>query len=341
MANVLVLGATGQIGIALTTASLADGHNVTSVARSSIDKKPAHMRNMFSEVPLTHRCLDIFEPANQKTLLDLFSQHEIVFHAAEPYTFKRADVSQAIKNNSRLISTAVKAGFTTSSNNGKRFVRIGSSPVETDPDGNPLSKNPYPGIPYFDAKWAMSCNALNAHCSDGASILSAAYPAVFGFGSDHGRLEALARFITGEYPFIPSITTNAAPAMHLARGALLVAKKGKPGKTYQLAGMDIDTAEIIKYAKRCAGVKGIRRLTPTISISPTLMHGAVMALRGLLRWDLPPELNVTSFALLASMGSRSYYAAVKEIGYKPPTMTDLFDAISAQVLWYQDAGIIK
>ncbi|MFH1830313.1 MAG: NAD-dependent epimerase/dehydratase family protein [Pseudomonadota bacterium] len=343
MANVLVLGATGQVGIALALESLSAGHSVTGIGQTSFHSKPDTMQNKFRAVNITYEHMDIFEPRNQADLRKLFAKHDIVFHAAEPYPYEQADVTKAIRGNTGVIRTAIDAGYTIDKGNRKVFVRVGSPPVETNHDGFSLSENPYPGIPYFDAKWAMSRNAWRAFSSEGAAIMTVVFPAVFGFGANHGKLEALARYINGEFPLILSILTNAAPAAHVARGALLAAEHGSPGKTYQLAGIDVDTSKIIRHAMKCAGVKGMRSLIPTIRIPLTFMRSAAYAMGAVSRLNgtMPPELDPSSFAILANMGSRSYYLAEESIGYRAPTMTALFEAIEQQVAWYRDTGMIK
>jgi nucleoside-diphosphate-sugar epimerase len=279
--KLVVAGGTGQ---ALSTVVLtlgALGYDITVIGRKPLGA--VQQAALFARRNVRYEVLDVFAPARQARVRELAATADIFVMGAEPYAIEDAgrldDVVRGVK---RVYRTLRAAGYTTTDNDArrrtrrwpKRVVRIGSSPAEIPYDPR-LSRREFLEDtvtlddlqqraagddnwqnPYFQAKVRCAVVAAQA-VSNGLDLVTAAPTAVISWVGDRGAEEPVVQFreslARGPVRFLPSALINAVPGDVVARGIMLAVLAGTTGEVYQLAGVDVQSAEPVRYLLRLIG----------------------------------------------------------------------------------------
>jgi hypothetical protein len=290
--RLLVAGGAGQ---ALSSVVVTLGHrdyDVTVIGRSSLST--LQQTTLLVRGNVRYVRMDVFAPHSQAQLRELAAGADIFVMGAEPHVVAdAAQLDAAIEGVERVYVTLRDAGYTTTANDvrrrarqwPKRVVRIGSPPAELPSRGlsrrsrfvedatsfEELKRRAIEDTnwqnPYFQGK--VRC-AVAAHRAvvDGLDLVTAAPTSVISWAGDWGEREpiVLLRNALGEDgpPFIPSTLTNVVPGDVVACGIMLVALAGTTGDSYQLAGVDMQTAECARVLLATIGEipPPPRRLSP-------------------------------------------------------------------------------
>ena len=228
---------------------------------------------LFSRPNARYVAMDVLAPRSQEQLQQLSARADIFVMGAEPHVVAdAAQLDAAIEGVERVYATLREAGYTIRANEArrlarqwpKRVVRIGSAPAEFPSrglsrrsgfveDATLVEKLQRRSIehtnwqnPYFEGKVRCAVAAHRA-AGSGLDLVTAAPTSVISWAGDWGEREPivlLRKAISEGWPrFIPSTLTNVVPGDVVACGIMLVALAGATGSAYQLAGMDMQTAE--------------------------------------------------------------------------------------------------
>ncbi len=250
--------------------------------------------------------MDVCAPHSQAQLRELATDADIFVMGAEPHIVAdAARLDAAIEGVERVYATLRDAGYTTTANDmrrqarlwPKRVVRIGSPPAELPSRGlsrrsgfvedattfEELKRRAIEDTnwqnPYFQGKVRCALAAYRA-VANGLDLVTAAPTSVISWAGDWGEQEpiVLLHKALGENrpPFIPSTLTNVVPGDVVACGIMLVALAGTTGHSYQLAGVDMQTAECARVLLATIGEvpPTPRRLSPEeLDHQVGLLHG--------------------------------------------------------------------
>jgi nucleoside-diphosphate-sugar epimerase len=301
--RLLIAGGAGQ---ALSTVVLTLGrrdYDVTVIGRRPLS--PLQHTTLLACDNVRYARMDVFAPGSQAQLGELAADADIFVMGAEPHVVAdAAELEAAIEGVECVYATLRDAGYTTAANDvrrrarqwPKRIVRIGSPPAELPSrgisrsgfveDATSLEELKCRAIedtnwqnPYFQGK--VRC-AIAAHeaVDDGLDLVTAAPTSVISWAGDWGEHEpiVLLRNALAEDrpPFIPSTLTNVVPGDVFACGIMLVAVAGATGESYQLAGVDIETAECAKVLLASIGEVP----PPPRTLSPEELDHQVRLLNG-------------------------------------------------------------
>lgn len=302
--RLLIAGGTGQ---ALSTAVLALGnlaYDVTVIGRSPLGA--LQQATLFDRPNVQYVAMDVFAPRNHDGLRALAARSDIFVMGAEPHVAANAgQLDTAIEGVEHVYQTFKDAGYTTTANGArrrdrqwpKRVVRLGSPPAEIPSrdvsrqsrfveDATSVEELERRAIEsanwqnlYFQGK--VRC-AVAAHQAvvDGLDLVTAAPTSVISWAGDWGEREPIVllhKALCEDRPrFIPSTLTNVVPGDVVAFGIMLVAVAGTTGDAYQLAGVDIQTAECAEVQLATIGEVP----PPRRSLSPEELDHQVRLLGG-------------------------------------------------------------
>jgi hypothetical protein len=244
--------------------------DVTVIGRSALTA--LRQATLFARPNVRYVAMDVLASQSQKRLHDLAARADIFVMGAEPQVVRdRAQLDAAIEGVERVYGTLRHAGYTPTAKQArrptqwpKRVVRIGSPPAEI-PSRHPSRHSRFIEDatsvgelvrrvrehtnwqnPYFQGK--VRC-AVAAHAAvlKGLDLVTAAPTSVISWAGDWGEREPIVLLHKAlgadRARFIPSTLTNVVPGDVVACGVMLVALAGTTGDWYQLAGVDIQTAE--------------------------------------------------------------------------------------------------
>jgi len=250
-------------------------YDVTVIGRSPLGA--LQQATLFDRRNAHYVAMDIFAPRNQDRLRELAARSDIFVMGAEPHVAANAgQLDAAIEGVEHVYQTLVDASYTATANDArrrtrqwpKRVIRLGSPPAEIPTRGvsrqsrfvedatsveelerRALENANWQNL-YFQGKVRCAVAAHNA-VVDGLDLVTAAPTSVISWAGDWGEREPIMRLhkaLVEDRPrFIPSTLTNVVPGDVVAFGIMLLAVAGTTGDSYQLAGVDMQTAE-------CAGV---------------------------------------------------------------------------------------
>lgn len=278
--RVVIVGGTGQ-ALSTTVVTLGElGYDLTVVGRSALS--PLQKATLFARDHVRYEAMDVFASACQTRLREIATAAEIFVMGAEPHAVEQARLDDAIGGVKRVYATLLAAGYVTRENAARRktgrwprrVVRIGSPPAEipraprwkrtrfledsVSPDEllRRSTDDDNWQNPYFQAKVRCATLARQA-VFDGLELVTASPTGVISWAGDWGADEPILRFCGANNDarrrFLPSTLTNVVPGDVVARGLLLVALAGATGEVYQLAGIDLQSAEPLRYLLEAIG----------------------------------------------------------------------------------------
>jgi nucleoside-diphosphate-sugar epimerase len=142
---------------------------------------------------------------------------------------------------------------------------------------------------------------------------------VYGPGDTSGVRTMLLDFLRGRLKVIPTRTAYSwAHVDDIARGHLLAMERGRPGRSYFLAGPVHTIVEAIDLAVRLTGLPKPARVPPALlRVASVVMRGVELAV------DVPPGVNAESLRVLAGvtyLGSSA--RAREELGWTARPLAD-------------------
>lgn len=277
----LVLGAAGFIGGQVARAAHEAGMEVHGLRR-----QPGAV-GAVGDVPIRWHQGDIMDEA---ALADAMHGCEIVFHAAGYYPYTTYSVREALRLGASqmrtVLGTALRSGvqrvvYTSS------FTTIGQPPPGESRPANEQDRY-LPGStgnPYYEAKWAMECEALHA-CDRGLPVVILCPTAVFGPGDvKPSTSQILLLLAQRRLPVAVDATNNFVDGRDVALAHVRAAERGEPGERYIIGGhtMNISTA-----LREAAHVMGLPAPRVTLS-SPATVR--LLRLAALMRLPIPATLR--------------------------------------------------
>ena len=278
--RIVIVGGTGQ---ALSTAVLTLGelgYDLTVIGRRAL--ATLQKKTLFARDRARYVAMDIFAPESQPALREIASAADIVVMGAEPHAIERARLDDAVCGVKRVYAALLDAGYATDDNAARRqsgvwprrVVRIGSPPaeipraprsrradfLEDSVTSDALLKRAadadnWQNV-YFQAKVRCAMVARQA-VSAGLDLVTASPTGVISWAGDWGDREPILQFCQSDLDlrprFLPSTLTNVVPGDVVARGIMLAALAGTTGGVYQLAGLDLQSAEPLRYLLTAMG----------------------------------------------------------------------------------------
>src|SRR5262245_13773011 len=252
---VCVTGGTGFLGYHLVTQLLDAGARVRVFA---LPPRPNHP--LLDESRVVLKTGDIRDP---DAVRDAVRDCEVIFHAAGPVLSWGPGLAAMIeihREGTRCVLEAADADATvvhTSS-----IVAVGASPEQAIPDEETSFDPDLLRVAYVRAKWEAEQVALRAG-EEGRRVV-VANPGYL-FGPDDPERSVMGRvclrFWTGRLMAHPSNGVNVVDVRDAARGHLLAASRGQPGRRYILGGVNLSYGELFRRLASTAAMRP-RALVP-------------------------------------------------------------------------------
>ncbi len=315
----LVLGATGFIGGQIARAAAGRGWRVTGLRRH-----PGAVGAIGDlAIAWAEGSLD-----DQPALTAAMRSHELVFHCAGAYPHAgpiAAVTAAAAAQMGRVITAAREAGV-------RRLVYTSSFTTIGQPDeaGRLADERDLyvPGTardPYYEAKWVMEVEALQA---EGLEVVVLCPVAVFGPGDVHLSVsQPLLMTAKGQMPFYLDAAFSVVDVRDAAEAHLAAAERGRSGERYILVGHNLTMRDGLAEIARVAGVR-----PPRIRLAGPLL-AAFLTVGGAI-----PGSNVGYLRTAALWRPVSNAKAAVELGLRSrPFAETVRDALA----WFRERGMLR
>jgi dihydroflavonol-4-reductase len=329
MSRVLVTGATGLIGSAVTRALLAEGRGVVALVQPGVDD------GALAGLDVDRQVADLRDPA---ALSRAVAGCDTVFHIAALYRFWAADPTDFYTINvggtRNVLAAARDAGV-------ERVVYTSTVGTLGLDHGKPAAETDYPDVghlfgAYKRSKYVAEHEVLRA-AAEGQRISLVQPTTPMGPGdrapTPTGRI--VLDFLNGKMPAFVDTELNVVHVDDVARGHLLVAAKGAPGRSYIVGGENLSLGDVLGLL---ADITGLPR--PRLRVPHGLAFAAARVsetVEGrLLR--RPPSVPLEAVRMSTTRMAFDDSRARSELGYTSrPAAAALTDAAR----WYLDNGYVK
>jgi dihydroflavonol-4-reductase len=277
--KVLVIGATGFIGGAITRAAVAQGWQVRAMRRD--DRRLGAIGDLAEEGRIAWHQANLIDPS---TIAEAMLGCNVVFHAAGYYPTSGRDPARQVRRAQSQMERVVLAF-----RQAKPDLLIYTSSLSTigppsEPDRLANENDVYQtgdvSAPYFDIKIAMEQIALDSRLP----IVVLCPTAVFGPGDVKpatGRL--LINVALGRVPFYPEGQVNVVDVRDVAAAHVAAVEQGQLGKRYIIGGENMSLHQMLTVMARQAGRRPPWLRLPTSLIVST---GALAGRLGILGGDM-------------------------------------------------------
>jgi dihydroflavonol-4-reductase len=356
MVRCLVLGAAGFIGGQIARAAVDRGWQVRGLRR-----RPGAV-GAIGDLDVTWIEGDL---ASCASLVTAMLDCEIVFHCAGayPHDARQIDASTAaaVEQMRHVLAAAREAGV-------RRLVYTSSFTTIGRPDteiarSNDFSRSPSPGTtevvttdlrladerdfyvpgtvndPYYEAKWAMEVEALQAARRDnsetrslgetgGLEVVVLCPVAVFGPGDVHLSVsQPLLMTAQGRLPFYLDATFSVVDVRDAAEAHVAAAERGRSGARYILCGHNLTMRAGLAEIAAVAGVR-----PPFVKLGGPLLQAVIAA------GSLIPGSNAAYLRTIPLWRPVSNAQAVAELGLRVrPFAETVRDALA----WFRERGYLK
>ncbi|MCO6451704.1 MAG: NAD-dependent epimerase/dehydratase family protein [Caldilineales bacterium] len=314
-----VTGANGFLGAALTRQLLANGHEVRVLLRTGSDDR------MLADLGVTRIPGDILDVASYRSALN---GCDMLFHLAASYTHDPAQIAEMERVNiegvRRVMQTAVDAGV-------DRIVHTSTIGVIGQPDDGTLANEETPfNLPdptaYVRSK--LQGERVATDLADAGAPIVIVNPVAM-LGAGDWRPTASGRRVLdslkNRLQRYPPGGINWCPVEDVARGMMLAAEKGAPGRRY-----------ILGHGQGNLDSRGFASLVEEASGQPLPKPRRPSFRHRLRAWLTPPESSSTSGSApdrLTCNPSR----AIVELGMP---QSSLLAAAQASIQWYRENGYL-
>ena len=327
----MLTGATGFVGGALLRELLARGWEVRILAR------PGSQRRNLRGIP------ESFEVVNgdlrdRESLRRAMDGCDHVFHVAARYSLWNPNPLEIYRDNvdgtRNVLEIAAKAGV-------QRVVYTSTVGVLRAPDnGQPADESAVAEVDdihghYKRTKWyAEECARQMADGGLPVIIVNPSTPV-----GPHdvkptptGRI--IVNFLRGLMPAYTDTGLNIVPVEDVARGHILAAERGKPGRRYILGGENMTLRRLLEVL---AGLT--RRKPPRIALPPGLLLPMAIVSEAVSRVTRrPPWVSWEAIQMARKHMFFDSSRARQELGYEP---TDATLALERAVHWFQENGYVN
>lgn len=328
--RVLVLGATGFIGGQIVRSLTEHGHTVRAFRR------PTSSLLALQGLPVEFVQGDLL---NRESLVSAMRDCEGVFHAAGYYPPDSLSPRRALRQAVTGMRSVLDAAHTASV---RRLIYTSSLSTVGPPSAGRQFANEHdiylPGSiadPYFEAKWAMECEAYRA-ITPGLEVVTICPTVVFGPGdikpTTGVALLALAR---GLLPTFVEGKTNTIDVRDLAAAHVTALEHGRSGERYIVGGHNIMVSSVLQLAARVLGVAPPRLQVPAqIALATGKLAEVVMRLL-----PNPPFLPIHETIEMIRHGQHyDCQKAQRELGITTRPLEETFQDARE---WFERHGYLK
>jgi dihydroflavonol-4-reductase len=329
---VLVTGANGFIGSALTRALLDDGYRVAVLVEPGSDTSDLDRLDVRQTVG------DVRSPESVQTAM---RGCRAVFHTAALYRFwapdRRLFYEVNVGGTRNVLTAARKTGV------GKVVYTstVGTIGLDAAATGRPADESCYPDVAhlfgsYKRSKYVAEHEVLRA-AAEGCpvSIVMPTFPLGPGdrVPTPTGRL--VLDYLNGRMPAYVDTVLNPVHVDDVARGHILALEKGRQGRSYILGGENLTLEQMLSELARLSGLPPVRvRVPRAVSLSAAWLSDTIEG--RLLRRNpsVPLEAARMSTTRMAFDDTR----ARQEMGY---TSRPAAAALADSARWFLENGYVK
>lgn len=325
----VVTGATGLLGGNLAVELLAAGHSVRATKRPS--SQVAHLAGHAIEWVVAGL-------SDAAALTEAFRGADVVFHCAAQVGVTRRVTPEMVETNvegTRHVVEAVRAARAGRLVHCSSVVTVGLSA-----DGTPSTEDAAYNFDargmadgYGKTKTEAERLVLDA-ARAGADFVVANPTYMFGpFDAKPSSGKLIVDVVRGRVPGVTAGRNNFVDVRDVARGMLLVAKRGRAGERYILGGENLTYAEVVRRIARTAGVR-----VPSWRVPRPLAAAAGWLGDALESLGAAPLVtsSTVAFAFCPDFVFSSEKARTS-LGY---TTGPVDDAIRDALGWFRQAGMI-
>jgi dihydroflavonol-4-reductase len=326
--RILVTGAGGFIGSAVTRALVADGHDVVALLEPGADTRA------LAGLAVEHVTADLRDAAAVRAAV---ARCREVFHVAALYRFWARDPRDFYHVNvggtRNVLAAAREAGV-------DRVIYTSTVGTLGLDHGRPATELDYPDVShlfgsYKRSKYVAEHEALRA-AAEGLPITLVLPTTPFGPG-DHaptptGRI--VLDFLNGRMPGYVDTVLNVVHVDDVARGHLLARERGAVGRSYIVGGENLSMRQLLAELAARAGLPAPRLKVPHgLALSAAWLSDTIEG--RLLRH--PPHVPLEAARMSTTRMAFDDSRARKELGYTP---RPAIEALEDSARWYLDNGYV-
>ena len=332
--RVVVTGAAGFIGSAVTRALLARGAHVVAVVEPGGDE-----RNLddLADGDVERRTVDL---RDARAIHDVCSGARFVFHLAAIYAFWAPDprlFAEVNVGGTLNVLDAVRAGGC------ERMVytsTVGVLGVDDRAGGQPSDETSYPDIAhlfgsYKRTKYVAEHEVLRA-AAQGVplSIVLPTFPLGPGDRRPTPTGKLILDFLNGKMPAFVDTAMNVVHVDDLASGHVAALQRGANGRSYILGGENRSMQSILQVLADCSGLRAPTRQVPkavalAAGVASQLVEGRLL--------HREPNVSIEAARMSTTHMVFDDARARAEIGY---TSRPAADAIEDSARWFVDHGYV-
>jgi dihydroflavonol-4-reductase len=331
--RVLVTGATGFIGSAVTHQLLGRGQEVVTLVEPNVDAANLEGLDVKQVVGDLRRAEDVRQ---------VMSGCRAVFHVAALYRFWARDPSAFyainVEGTRNVLGAATEAGV-------ERLVytsTVGTLGLEHVTDGTTAAdERSFPDVrhlygSYKRSKYVAEHEVLRA-IAEGlpASIVLPTFPLGPGDRAPTPTGRLILDYLNGRVPGFVDTILNVAHVDDVAAGQLLALERGHNGRSYILGGENLTLEHLLG---ELATITGLPRARIKVPRALSLVVAAVSeTIEGRLL-HRHPSIPLEAARMSTSQMAFDITRARDELGYAPRPATE---ALEASARWFVDSGMVS
>lgn len=328
--SVLVTGASGFIGSAVARALIADGYRVRALC------EPGRSDGNLAGVDVERVVGDVRDPA---TLDRVVEGVTTLFHLAAVYRFWAADPNLFydvnIGGTLNVIRAAERAGC-------RRFVYTSTvGTIGVAEQGQPASED---SLVHFEhlfghykrSKYLAEHEVLRAGAAGLPVVLvHPTFPVGERDNAPTPTGRTIVEFLNGRIPAYVDTALNVVHVDDVARGHVLAAQRGAPGRSYVLGGENMSLRDMLSTLADVCGLPA-----PRVRLSPAVVLPLVRSAEWFQSTMLKREPTLPSEPVRMATTRMEYDTsrARTELGY---TSMPARDALERAARWFVDNGFVK
>jgi dihydroflavonol-4-reductase len=331
--RVLVTGATGFIGSAVTRRLLERGQEVVTLVEPNVDAGNLEGLDVKQVVGDLRRADDVRQ---------VVSGCRAVFHVAALYRFWARDPSAFyainVEGTRNVLGAATEAGV-------ERLVytsTVGTLGLEHVTDGTTAAdERSFPDVrhlygSYKRSKYVAEHEVLRA-IAEGlpASIILPTFPLGPGDRAPTPTGQLVLDYLNGRVPGFVDTILNVAHVDDVAAGQLLALERGHNGRSYILGGENLTLEQLLGELAAITGlprarIKVPRALSLAVAAVSETVEGRIL--------HRHPSIPLEAARMSTSQMAFDITRAREELGYTPRAATE---ALEASARWFVDTGMVS
>ncbi len=258
--RLLITGATGFLGAEVVRQTLAAGHTVRILRRTT--SSLARLEGL----PVEHALGDVTDARSVRAAMDGV---EACIHCAGDTSYFVRDAARLravnVEGTRHVVEAARDAGV-------RRLVYTSSvAAIGFDPGGRPVDErcawNWPSGLPYMETKWEAERLALAAS-TEGLEVVAINPSTLFGPGGmNAGEEQYLLDILEQRLPAVPKGGATAGDVADAAAAHLAALTRGQPGQRYIVGGHHITHRRFVEDFARAFGVQAPSATAPDWVVS--------------------------------------------------------------------------